>query len=47
MLDLESSMSFEKALRAEENAQAALMMKPDHLEAYQAFMEKRDPRFNR
>jgi enoyl-CoA hydratase/carnithine racemase len=47
MLDLESSMSFEKALRAEEKAQAALMMKPDHLEAYQAFMEKRDPRFNR
>src|SRR6185295_3147422 len=47
MLDLEASMPFEKALRAEEKAQAALMLKDDFREAYRAFMEKREPRFNR
>lgn len=47
MLDLEASMSFDRALRAEEKAQAALMLKEDFREAYRAFMEKRDPRFNR
>ncbi|HLY11655.1 MAG TPA: enoyl-CoA hydratase-related protein [Planctomycetota bacterium] len=47
MLDLESSMGFDRALRAEERAQAALMLKADFREAYRAFMEKREPRFNR
>lgn len=47
MLDLEASLPFERALRAEEKAQAALMLKEDFREAYRAFMEKREPRFNR
>jgi enoyl-CoA hydratase/carnithine racemase len=40
-------MSFERALRAEEKAQAALMLEEDFREAYRAFMEKREPRFQR
>ena len=47
MLDLEASMPFDRALRAEEKAQAMLMLKADFREAYRAFMEKRDPRFTR
>ena len=47
MLDLEASMPFDRALRAEEKAQAALMLKADFREAYLAFMEKREPRFDR
>ena len=47
MLDLEGSMSFERAIRAEEKAQAALMLQEDFREAYRAFMEKREPRFGR
>jgi enoyl-CoA hydratase/carnithine racemase len=47
MLERESSMSFDAALRAEAQAQAALMLKEDFREAYRAFMEKREPRFNR
>ncbi|HEV3029559.1 MAG TPA: enoyl-CoA hydratase-related protein [Planctomycetota bacterium] len=47
MLDLEGSMSFDRALRAEEKAQAELMMKEDFREAYRAFLEKREPRFLR
>jgi enoyl-CoA hydratase/carnithine racemase len=47
MLDLEGSMPFGRALRAEAKAQAALMRKEDFREAYRAFMEKREPRFRR
>jgi enoyl-CoA hydratase/carnithine racemase len=47
MLDAEASMSFARALRAEEKAQAAMMGEDDFREAFRAFMEKRDPRFGR
>jgi enoyl-CoA hydratase/carnithine racemase len=47
MLDRESTMTFDTALRAEARAQSALMLKEDFREAYRAFMEKREPRFNR
>jgi enoyl-CoA hydratase/carnithine racemase len=47
MLERESSMSFDQALRAEAQAQSALMLQADFREAYRAFMEKREPRFNR
>ncbi|MBI3854056.1 MAG: enoyl-CoA hydratase/isomerase family protein [Planctomycetes bacterium] len=47
MLELESSMSFDQALKAEAKAQSALMLTDDFREAYKAFMEKREPRFNR
>lgn len=47
MLEREGSMPFEKALRAEEAAQAALMGRPDFREACRAFLEKREPRFER
>src|SRR5262245_27106167 len=47
MLDRESTMTFDQALRAEGDAQAKLMETDDFREAYRAFMEKREPRFNR
>ena len=47
MLGRESTMTFDQALRAEARAQSALMLKKDFREAYRAFMEKREPRFNR
>jgi enoyl-CoA hydratase/carnithine racemase len=47
MLDRESTMTFDEAIRAEAEAQSALMLTEDFREAYRAFMEKRDPRFNR
>ena len=47
MLERESSMTFSAALRAEARAQSALMRKDDFREAYRAFLEKREPRFNR
>lgn len=47
MLERESAMTFDQALRAEGEVQSALMMKEDFREAYRAFMEKREPRFNR
>ena len=47
LLDRESSMTFDQAIRAEGAAQSALMQKDDFREAYRAFMEKREPRFNR
>jgi enoyl-CoA hydratase/carnithine racemase len=46
MLERESTMTFESALRAEAAAQSALMQKEDFREAYRAFMEKREPRFH-
>ena len=47
MLERESTMTFDQALKAEGDAQAKLMGTDDFLEAYRAFMEKREPRFNR
>jgi enoyl-CoA hydratase/carnithine racemase len=47
MLDRESTMTLDQALRAEGDAQAKLMGTDDFREAYRAFMEKREPRFNR
>jgi enoyl-CoA hydratase/carnithine racemase len=47
MLEKESAMSFDQAIRAEAAAQSALMRTEDFREAYRAFMEKRAPRFNR
>jgi enoyl-CoA hydratase/carnithine racemase len=40
-------MSLEMALEAESEAQAICMLNPDFREAYEAFTEKRPPRFNR
>jgi len=44
-LDAEASLDFETALRFEGDVQAALMEHPDFREAYEAFREKREPRF--
>lgn len=41
----EAEMSFEAALELETVAQAALLKGRDHREFYEAFREKRDPRF--
>jgi enoyl-CoA hydratase/carnithine racemase len=46
MLERESSMTFDQAIRAEAEAQSRLMMTEDFREAYRAFMEKREPRFH-
>lgn len=45
-LDREAEMSLEEALEAEARAQAELMAEPAFREAYRAFMEKREPRFD-
>jgi len=47
MLELEASLSFGRALKAEGKAQAELMLGEDFREAYRAFMEKREPRYRR
>ena len=47
LLDLEANMDLEKALAAEARAQAICMGKPDFVEGYRAFTEKRAPVFNR
>jgi enoyl-CoA hydratase len=44
-LDGEASLDFEAALAYEAEAQAALMEAPNFREAYEAFKEKREPRF--
>jgi enoyl-CoA hydratase/carnithine racemase len=46
-LDLEASMTLEQALDHEARVQAELMVHPDYREAYEAFREKRAPRFAR
>jgi enoyl-CoA hydratase/carnithine racemase len=45
-LNRELHMSLEQALEAEATAQAICMLNPDFKEAYQAFVEKRAPKFN-
>ncbi|MEW6128898.1 MAG: enoyl-CoA hydratase family protein [Acidobacteriota bacterium] len=45
-LNRELHMSLEQALDAEAAAQAICMLNPDFKEAYQAFVEKRAPKFN-
>ncbi len=45
MLNREMFMSFEAALEAEAQAQAICMQHPDYREAYEAFVEKRKPKF--
>jgi enoyl-CoA hydratase/carnithine racemase len=47
MLGRESAMTFDQALRAEAQAQSALMLTEDFRESYRAFIEKREPRFDR
>ena len=44
-LNREASMDLEGALEAEAQIQASLMLHPDFREAYEAFVEKRDPNF--
>jgi enoyl-CoA hydratase/carnithine racemase len=46
-LDHEASMTLEQALAHEARVQADLMLHPDYREAYEAFREKRAPRFAR
>ena len=45
MLNREMDMSFSSALECEAQAQAICMQHPDYREAYEAFVEKRPPRF--
>ncbi len=47
MLNKEFSLGLAEALEAEAQAQAICMQHPDYNEAYQAFIEKRKPEFNR
>ena len=44
-LDAEWALDFETALGNEADVQAALMERPDFREAYEAFMAKREPKF--
>jgi enoyl-CoA hydratase/carnithine racemase len=44
-LDLEETLDLDHALRYEAEAQAALMEHPNFREAYEAFRDKREPRF--
>jgi enoyl-CoA hydratase/carnithine racemase len=45
LLDREASIDLPAALELEAEAQAACMLHPDFREAYQAFVDKRPPRF--
>jgi len=47
MLARESDVSLDAALELEAQAQSLCMQHPDYGEAYRAFVEKREPRFNR
>ncbi len=46
MLNRELEMSLDGALESEAHAQAICMRHPDYREAYEAFIEKRAPKFN-
>jgi len=46
-LNRELNMTLEMALEAESEAQAICMLNPDFREAYQAFVDKRAPEFNK
>jgi enoyl-CoA hydratase/carnithine racemase len=45
MLNRELNMTLEVALECEAQAQAVCMQHPDYREAYEAFVEKRNPSF--
>jgi enoyl-CoA hydratase/carnithine racemase len=45
LLDREANMNLETALECEAQAQAICMQHPDYREAYEAFIVKRDPKF--
>jgi len=45
MLNRELNMNLQTALECEAQAQAICMQHPDYREAYEAFMEKREPKF--
>jgi len=45
LLNREFNMTLESALESEGQAQAICMQHPDFREAYEAFVEKRDPIF--
>src|SRR4029453_2212345 len=45
MLNRELDMNLETALESEAQAQAICMQHPDYREAYEAFIEKREPKF--
>jgi enoyl-CoA hydratase/carnithine racemase len=45
LIDREANMNLEAALECEAQAQAICMQHPDYREAYEAFVGKRDPRF--
>ncbi|HEU4597242.1 MAG TPA: enoyl-CoA hydratase family protein [Pyrinomonadaceae bacterium] len=47
MLDRELDIGLDTALEWEAQAQALCMQHPDYREAFEAFTEKREPRFNR
>jgi enoyl-CoA hydratase/carnithine racemase len=47
MLDREMDISLDTALEWEAQAQAVCMQHPDYGEAYEAFIEKREPRFGK
>jgi enoyl-CoA hydratase/carnithine racemase len=44
-IDLEAELDRESGLDHEAEAQAQLMLGPDYMEGYQAFTQKRDPKF--
>src|SRR5882724_11011836 len=46
MLNREMHMNFDAALESEAQAQAICMLHPDYREAYEAFVNKREPKFN-
>jgi enoyl-CoA hydratase/carnithine racemase len=46
MLNRELNVDLLTALEAEAQTQALCMFNPDYREAYEAFVEKREPRFN-
>ena len=47
LIEAEANVDLERALEMEAAAQAKCMEKPDFLEGYNAFIQKRPPRFNR